>query len=147
MSTRRPSQKRLHTQVTPWNPIRVVGTGSKSLFQILSENLNTAVVCREDEPCKLMLASLGLLERFVHSKTPNFSIVASDGHATHYIIGVLWSGHPRAEDNGYAIYCMPKSQTTREELQAYMKWMGKMNGGRGGRTTVEQLPDDWPRQN
>lgn len=130
MSTRRLQQNRPHT---PVNPIRVLRTGSKTLFQVLSENLNMAVVCREDEQCKLMLASLGLLERFLHSKTPNFSIVASDEHAAHYIIGVLWSGHPRAEDNGYAVYCMPKSQTTPEEMRAYMKWMGKMNGGHGQR--------------
>jgi hypothetical protein len=112
---------------------------------ILLRNPEFAVVSHDDAGCKLLLASLGILERFVRSSTPNFCVITSGEHPTHYVIGALWTGHP--EGNGYSVFCLPKGHTSPQELSAIVDWMMRTNGSEIDEKRIALVRDDWRKQN
>jgi hypothetical protein len=58
-------------------------------------------------------------------------------HATHYIIALYLCGHAKPEDNGYLIYCLPKSKVTKE---AAIEATEKLSREMGIIFTVKPVP-------
>ena len=73
-------------------------------------NPNLAAESNDDAKCKAFMAELGMLEPFTRAHDPNLSVLTFNNHLTHWIIGMLWSGYPKPEHNGYRLVCLPKNQ-------------------------------------
>lgn len=77
----------------------------------------------DDAEARRFLGELDLLKHLpVPSSLSLRALFASyDGHITHWIVGVRFEGYDKPEDNGYGVYCFPKSQYTWDVVQAWIK--------------------------
>ena len=95
-------------------------------LSILNQHPNKAFRVLNDANVKKLLFELGLLDKF-SGKVPGvqYPVESVTGHcSTHYIFALRFSGQPKPEDNGYAVYCLPKiegpekaSQFVKDTLQ------------------------------
>lgn len=117
------------------NKLQVISTKGKSMTQVLAENLNSVVVNRDDLQCKGILGSMGMLDLFQKPKEPYWSMVASDDHSTHFVVGMRFAGNPKPEDNGYVVYFVPKNGIMLK-LQDVVDFVVEMQGGYDGNNPV-----------
>jgi len=76
----------------------------------------------DDVNAEVLLLELGILDRFRKKTTaPETQAVIYNVHSTHHILAVFYSGRQKAEDNGYAIFCIPKSKLSAVEFHAFAK--------------------------
>jgi len=100
-----------------------------NILTALAQNPKLAVVSTNTAQCQEFLSAMGILNSLKHDTTPNLSMAVTDGHKTHWVIGVLYSGHPAPDWNGYQIICLPKSRTTTQQLRAIVDQIHQEYGG------------------
>jgi len=59
----------------------------QDLLVVLAQNPDAAVQSKDDRKCKALLSTLGMINDFIRSDTPNFCVLSSSGHKTHWIVG------------------------------------------------------------
>lgn len=119
----------------------------QELLPLLVQNPDAAVQSKDDRKCKELFLALGMINDFARSDTPNFCVLASGGHQTHWIVGACWSGYPDPGGNGYAVFCLPKNQIPEEGLKDFVDYVVTTNGGHDRQQGTWLRPDDWPKQN
>jgi len=119
----------------------------QELLAVLAQNPDAAVQSKDDRKCKALLSALGMINDFIRSDTPNFCVLASTGHQTHWIVGACWSGYSEPGGNGYAVYCLPKSQIPEQGLKEYVDYVVTTNGGHDRQEGTWWRPDDWQKLN
>ena len=90
----------------------------------LSKSPNEIVEISDDTDAKALLVQLGVINKFPES--PNLSEpwaarVGYADHPTHWIMATLFTGFPNAIDNGYVIYCLPKSQFALPDANQWLR--------------------------
>lgn len=70
-------------------------------FEMLQTNPGLSMHSTEDTKCKALFSMLGILDDFTRDVTPNTSMLAVDGHPTHWIFGCCHSGNSDKMENGY----------------------------------------------
>jgi hypothetical protein len=118
-----------------------------NILDFLDQNPDVAGVSKDDLKCKVLLSAVGMLDGFKKAKSPHFSVGVSDSHRTHYIVGILWSGHPLPEQNGYQVLFLPKSQYSALELAEFVDYVMQTNGGHDREIYVRTVPDEWRQHN
>jgi hypothetical protein len=91
----------------------------------------------DDARAKKLLFELGIIDKFSKS-VPGVErpVQAVTGICTtHYILALLFSGQEMPEDNGYVVYCLPKSFYSPD---AAMLWMRKKVEEIGGTPLIEK---------
>ena len=71
-----------------------------------------------------LLLELGVVGKFL--KKPALadrwaSAAGYSEHATHWVIAALFEGFPEACDNGYIVFCLPKSEFSLEQVNEVWK--------------------------
>jgi len=66
---------------------------------------------------------LGLVDEFSISHPPGKTTaqVITGDLPTHYVIATRSAGNPEAEENGYWVLCVPKSQYSEEEINDHLQ--------------------------
>jgi hypothetical protein len=77
----------------------------------------------DDKPAVDLLLELGLINEFSISHPPGKTTVqvTTADLPTHYIIATRSAGNLEAEENGYWVLCIPKSQYSEEEINDHMQ--------------------------
>lgn len=60
-----------------------------------------------------LLAELGLLGKLIENaptNTPRGNAVVHGDFGTHYVVGILYAGHARPENNGYRVACLSNTK-------------------------------------
>ncbi len=75
----------------------------------------------DDSQAEILLLELGILDRFTkkfpaHETTQT---VVFNEHPTHHILAVLYLGHQNTVDNGYVIFCIPRSHLSAEQFHTF----------------------------
>ena len=110
----------------------------QNILEFIQQNPNVVAESRDDASCRTFLATMGLIDEidaFTKAAEPSFSVMVSDDHLTHWIVAMCWSGH-RAGDNGYQVFCLPKIQTTEQQVRDFVDFIHKKYQGRGQRELV-----------
>lgn len=113
----------------------------------LRRNPHAGAESRDNARCKMFLSHLGILECFRREKTPNLSAVTYSEHPTHWIVGLLWSGYPEPQHNGYRLICLPKSICPEHAMNALVKRFMDDYGGYGEESGKMVRPADWTERN
>jgi hypothetical protein len=75
-----------------------------------------------DDDARCFLLEVGLLGRFVYDNSPSRTrLVTYDEHQTHFVVVLYFTGMASKSDNGYLIYCLPKSRLTPELANAFIE--------------------------
>ncbi len=115
----------------------------QTLFETLRQNPHAAVQSKDDAKCKAFLSAVGLLDDLKRSSTPYLSAVSADCHETHWVVGALMSGYPTPEQNGYLVFCLPKSRTTRQQVREFLDSLCVRNQGEDTEYAEIQRPREW----
>jgi hypothetical protein len=77
----------------------------------------------DDKQAVDLLFELGLIGEFSISHPPGKTTaqVITGDLPTHYVIATRSAGNPEAEENGYWVLCIPKSQYSEEEINDHMQ--------------------------
>jgi hypothetical protein len=103
------------------------GRKQRSMNEIsreLAEKPNEVVESSDDEQIKGLLLELGILSQFTRTpQGPKLSIQAVPyiHHPTHFILVALWLGYDDPTQNGYRVWCIPKSEADIRIFQAFCK--------------------------
>jgi len=93
----------------------------------LADHPNEPVATANDKKAKALLKKLGVLKKLedmaAHKRELPSRIVRLDlwQHPTHWITALRYVGFKRAEDNGFAVRCQPKSIVTREMFKSQLE--------------------------
>ncbi|HVV69968.1 MAG TPA: hypothetical protein VHI52_00195, partial [Verrucomicrobiae bacterium] len=68
-------------------------------------------------------------------------------HPTHWIVGLLWSGYPKPDQNGYRVFCIPKSKVPLEGVKDFVQYVMDTYGGYGQEDGVIRVSPDWRKGN
>ena len=70
------------------------------------------LVITDEGEAETLLFDLGLTDRFMKAGIGAHVLqaVSFDEHPTHHILAMYTAGHSSRGDNGYLIYCLPKSK-------------------------------------
>lgn len=83
----------------------------------------------DDKEAKQLLFELGLIDKFSKKPIGNDSaaqLVTYGEHLTHFIVAMFFTGKTKPEDNGYVVFCLPKSQYSPERASQFVRL--KMEG-------------------
>ncbi|MGD0208775.1 MAG: hypothetical protein ABSC89_14340 [Verrucomicrobiota bacterium] len=77
----------------------------------------------DDKQAVDLLFELGLVDEFSISHPPGKTTaqVITGDLPTHYVIATRSAGNPEAEENGYWVLCVPKSQYSEEEINDHLQ--------------------------
>jgi hypothetical protein len=77
----------------------------------------------DDKQAVELLFELGLIDEFSNSHPPGKATVQTitGDLPTHHIIATRFAGNFEAEENGYWVLCIPKSQYSEEEINDHMQ--------------------------
>ncbi len=84
----------------------------------LAENPDNLFQVKDNVEAERLLSELGIIAQFAkpdHTHARIESVVYNE-HSTHHILALRLSGCAEAADNGYLIYCIPKSQVTQPDF-------------------------------
>ena len=110
------------------------------ILDILKYVPNLGVQSKDDARCKTLFDRLGILGCFSTSTTPSLSLVRYREHGTHWIVGMLWSGYPHQQDNGYQVFCLPKSRITEQRMERFAEFILDIHGGHTREEFIVVLP-------
>jgi hypothetical protein len=120
---------------------------AQTLAEFLKLNPHMAAESRDNAKCKAFLGELGMLELFTRSNEPNLSALTCKTHPSHWIVGLLWSGYAKPEQNGYRVFCIPKQQVPEEVVKELVQEIMETYGGHGHEEGFLKLPPDWRKHN
>lgn len=112
----------------------------KTILDVLNYVPNLAVQSKDDARCKALFEHLGILTGFKTSTTPNLSLIRYREHGTHWIVGMLWSGYPNPQGNGYQVFCLPKSGITEERMERFADFILDIHGGHSREDSIVVIP-------
>jgi len=75
----------------------------------------------DDADAKVLLLELGILDKFT-TKLPSHETtqaVVYREHPTHHILALLYAGHSNPVDNGFFVFCLPRSRFSPEQFQLF----------------------------
>ena len=119
-----------------------IPTGSQTLSELLNINPRLGVESRDDEKCQTLLGELGMLELLTRSQEPNLSVLMFPDHPTHWIVAILWSGHPKHDQNGNRVFCLPKQSIPEEVVKGTLQDVLDDCGAFGQENIEIELPPD-----
>lgn len=101
------------------------------MLEILSQNPHKMVTVEDDKEAKTLLFELGLIDKF--SKNPllgasTAQAVTHGDHPTHFVFAMLFLGKTAKQDNGYLVYCLPKSQYPPSKAMEFVRTVLKSQG-------------------
>jgi hypothetical protein len=84
-----------------------------NVLKVLRREPDQAVEIRDDTQAKRFLCELGLGNAFSDPKSfsdkPTVQICGFDGLKSHIVLALLFSGCLGEKDNGYIVFCAPRS--------------------------------------
>ena len=113
----------------------------QDILEFIKKHPNVVTESRDDANCRLLLASLGLIEALdasTKAAEPNFSVLVSDDHLTHWIVALRWSGYPE-QDNGCQVFALPKHLTNERRVRDFVDFIHQKYQGHDHREIVS-----WP---
>jgi len=81
----------------------------------------------DDTEAKVLLLELGILDRFKNKVPPHETTqaVVYGEHPTHHILAVLYSGHSNPADNGFVVFCLPRTRFSPHQFHLFAdKFLG-----------------------
>jgi hypothetical protein len=120
---------------------------AQTLAEFLRLNPHVAAESRDDAKCKAFMGELGMLDLFTRSKEPNLSVLTFRNHVTHWIVGLLWSGYPKPDQNGYRVFCIPKQQVPEEGVKDFVQYVMENYGGYDQEDVSIELDPNWRKDN
>ncbi len=120
---------------------------TKTLFELLQAKPTLAMRSTDDTECKALFSTLGILDEFTRNETPNTSMLAVEGHPTHWIFGCCYSGNSDQKEKGYGVACMPKMSCSRQNFCEFVDEMVEQIGGTAKLNRLTWRRDDWRAQN
>jgi hypothetical protein len=131
-------------QNQPRNPDHA---GVVNIDEILRRNPDAGVESKDNAKCKLLFERLGIIHYFRRCDSPNLSAIIHREHPTHWILGLLWSGYPKPEQNGYQVFCLPKQCASEQAVHDLEKRVMDAYGGRDYEAGVVPVPGNWKPKN
>ncbi|HZF01606.1 MAG TPA: hypothetical protein VE344_06880 [Methylomirabilota bacterium] len=112
------------------------------MIEILEQMPNQFFQFADDKEAKQLLFELGMIDKF--TPKPNFKpsttqILTESNHPTHFIAAMYFAGKTNPTDNGYLVFCLPKSQFSPEQAMAFVQ---KKMEGQGHPAVFKFLPGD-----
>jgi hypothetical protein len=93
------------------------------MIEILNQMPGQFFQFSDDGEAKIMLFELGLIDKF-SIKPPHgqstAQFVTYGEHPTHFIFAMLFVGKTKKEDNGYVVFCLPKSEYSSESAMKFV---------------------------
>lgn len=94
------------------------------MIEILNQMPSQFFQFDDDSEAKTILFELGLIDKF--SIKPPFApstaqFVTFGEHLTHFIFAMLFVGKTKQEDNGYVVFCLPKSEYSPESAMKFVQ--------------------------
>src|ERR1035441_5387221 len=106
------------------------------MLELLKNKPNETFTFDNDNEAKMLLLELGLAGR-LNIKPPNISpekptrqAVLHTVHPTHFILAILYLGNSKKEDNGYLVYCLPKSKCSFAKFNTFADRILQPESGR-----------------
>lgn len=126
---------------------RISVTDVVAIDEMLRNNPHAAVESQDDAQCMLFFEQLGMLQCFPRSEEPTLSTLIHREHPTHWILGLLWSGYAKPEENGYRLFCLPKIYVSEQEVHEFEQFMMKAYGGHDYKAGIVYVPKGWKNRN
>ena len=102
-----------------------------SVLRKLLADVDRLVEVRDDQVAKAMLFELGLLDKLgmPGNRGSYFQTIFHADHATHWIMGIRFTGFEQAKDNGYLVVCLPRSHFGAMEADRFVaEWRHRQGG-------------------
>jgi hypothetical protein len=115
----------------------------ENLLEFMRANPHLAAESKDNQKCENLFRKLGMLEHFRRSSSPNLSVGTFREHQSHWIVGLLWSGYPSPDGNGFRVFCLPKSQLPEHAVNSFVQYVMERYGGYGREDYEITLPTDW----
>lgn len=93
------------------------------MIEILNQMPSQFFQFADDAEAKTILFELGLIDKFSIKPPYNQSTAQSityAEHPTHFIFAMLFLGKTKKEDNGYVVFCLPKSEYSPEDAMKFV---------------------------
>jgi hypothetical protein len=95
------------------------------MVEILTQNPSQFFEFDDDNEAKAILIELGVLGKLCqpppHGEPSTTQVIGYGDHPSHYVIGMRFRGKIKPEDNGFLVFCLPKSQFTPEMAMRFMQ--------------------------
>jgi hypothetical protein len=114
-----------------------------NILGFINMNPSVAAESKDDAKCKALFMELGILELFPGADTPSLAVLEYPFHATHWIIGMRWSGYSEPGGNGYGVFCVPKVHVPAEGVKDVVRYVHERYRGHDLETREIRLPHDW----
>ena len=94
------------------------------MIEILNQMSSQFFQFDNDKEAKTVLFELGLIDKF--SIKPPYAqstaqFVTYGEHPTHFIFAMLFVRKTKKEDNGYVVFCLPKSEFSPESAMKFVR--------------------------
>jgi hypothetical protein len=122
-------------------------TRNTPFFEMLRRHPSLALQSAEDTKCRALFSALGILDDFGRDVTPTTSILAVDGHPTHWIFGCCHSGNSDPNNNGYSVACLPRTSCSRQQFYEFVDEMVEKIGGNPNVKRLTSCRKDWHTKN
>lgn len=115
-----------------------------NILEFINANPSVAAQSKDDAKCKVLFAALGILDLFPSAETPSLAVLEFPGHASHWIIGMRWSGYSEPDGNGYGVFCVPKMLVPAEGVKDVVQYVHERYGGHDLKAGIIHVPLDQP---
>ena len=87
----------------------------------LKQSPDEQIDISDDSEAKVLLLELGILNKFTTKLPPHETTqaVVYGEHPTHHILAVLYAGHAKTTDNGFVVFCLPRSRFSPEKFHLF----------------------------
>lgn len=88
----------------------------------------------DNNEAKALLFELGIIDKFAKNQggTGKATVQAITGDLrTHYVLAMFCEGNPLESDNGYVVFCIPRTQRSPAEMNEMMPLLFRIFEGKG----------------
>jgi hypothetical protein len=98
------------------------------IVESLLKNPDTIFETKNDTTAKLWLLELGLMGKFSNTSDSRTQLITHRDHPTHFIVAMFFTGKTKKSDNGYVIFCLPKSEFPPELALQFVEKISREQG-------------------
>ena len=112
------------------------------MIEILEQMPNQLFQFDDDDEAKRLLFELRMIDKFTprpNIKPSTTQVLTEANHPTHFIFAMYFAGKTNPTDNGYLVFCLPKSQFSPEQAMAFMQ---QKMAGQGSPSVFKFIPAD-----
>jgi len=109
----------------------------ENILENLERNPGSAWISQDPTKCKFVLTKAQMITESPKGTTPGLFVGLGTALKNHYVVAMIWAGYNSADENGYQVLCISKTQFTEERIADFVACLIAANKGRSRRNAVK----------